>query len=156
MKYHKQETNFSCGASAIRNVFKAFGVSLTEKYLRKLLGTDSKGTDEFSLLMIGEDYGFKTKEVKSKSIEVFKRKVIKDLKDGYKLILAVDNYSHWIAVMEYKDRRIEIIDSRYHDDLGKKIKQYVTVKQLADRSHNYDIETNVKEFYYIGLLLKDE
>lgn len=156
MKYHKQINDYTCGSTALVNCFKECGIELTERYVRKLLGTNKSGTDEFSLLIIAEDYGFKTKEVNSKSIEVFKRKIVKDLKEGYKIILATDNYAHWIAVLNYDKRKIKIVDSRYADDLNKSIVQKQTVKQLADRCHNFNLETNKKDFYYIGLKLESE
>lgn len=156
MKYHKQINDYTCGSTALVNVMKDFGIELTEKYIRRLLGTDRSGTTEDDLLRVSEDFDFITKEVKSKSIAVFKRKLVKDLKEGNKLIMCVDNNSHWISVLEYKDRRIKLVDSRYKDDLGKKIVQWLTVKQLTDRSHNFDLETNVKEFYYIALKLAED
>ena len=156
MKYHKQINDYTCGSTALVNVMKDFGIELTEKYIRRLLGTNKEGTDGFSILMVAEDYNFETKEVKSKSIDVFKRKLIKDLKLGYKIILITDNNQHWISVLGYYNRKTKIVDSRYADELKKPIVQYVTAKQLADRSHNYDLETNVKEFYYIALKLAED
>lgn len=156
VKYHKQTNDYTCGSTALKNIFLEFGINITEKYLRKQLGTDRNGTDEWSLQCVAEDYGFETKEVKSKSFQIFRKKIVKDLKNGCKIILLTDNFTHWISVIEYKQRKIKIVDSRYKDELNKSIVQWLTVKQLADRSHNFDLQTNKKEYYYIALILKED
>lgn len=43
--YHKQETNYTCGAASMRMVLENFGIKKTEKQIVKLLGTNKvRGT----------------------------------------------------------------------------------------------------------------
>jgi len=40
LKYYKQETNYTCGAAAMRMALEFFGIKKTEKRIAKLLSTN--------------------------------------------------------------------------------------------------------------------
>lgn len=149
-KYKEQETEWSCGASALRNILKHYKiVDVTERTVREACGTNKKnGTTEAGLIQGAEKYGLQTKEWESRSSEVFKRKVTKALKEGKALILNSDALHHWIVALEYHNRRIRIIDSMFRVN-RKSIDQWVTLKQLAEMCDCYDRERERKYFYGI-------
>jgi len=156
-KYKSQATEFSCGASALRNVLIHFKIAdVTEKTVRKACETTKEnGTTEAGLLQGAEYYGLKTREWESISPSVFAVKISKALRDGKVVILNSDALQHWIVALEYSNRKIRIIDSMFKES-KKSIDQWVTLKQLTEMCHCYDRERGKKYFYGIECWVEDE
>ena len=144
MKYHPQETNFTCGASAIRNALKALGHKpVSERRIRKLANTTKDGTDEHGILKAFEYLGFDCSALNTRSKDYFKRVLLKTLKSGGVCIVLIDSINHWIPVIEYFRRKIVFIDSDF-----KTIKQRFNVRYFIPMCRNYDKYTK-QEYYYL-------
>lgn len=149
--YHKQETTFSCGASAIKNGLIALGHNrISEKTIRKLANTTKKGTDGKGILNTFNLLGYECSELNTKSGKYFKRVLLKTLKEGGICIVLIDSINHWIAVIEYFRRKIVFIDSDF-----KKIKQRFNVRYFIPMCRNYDKFTK-QEYYYLIKVNKNE
>ena len=151
--YKPQERDYSCGPAALRNCLIHFGYSITEKTIRKVCEANKEGTDEEGMYNGCFHFGFDPIELYSISPEVFKRKIIKGLKQGKVYIVSVEDGNHWISALEYKGRKIKIVDSDYRR-FGKSIVQYLTSNQLINTSFCYDKFNKKKTFYAIELTLK--
>lgn len=153
--YKPQEKSYTCGPAAIRNCLIHFGVELTEETIRKVCDTRKDGTDETSIIEACEYYGFETKEIESKSTDVFRRKISKGLKAGKVYIASTDSHCHWISVLEYKNRKLKIIDSDFREE-GKSILQYITFKEFVEMAFGYDKFDKTKTCYAIELKFTNE
>lgn len=150
--YKPQEREYSCGPAALRNCLIHFGKDITEKTVRMACETKKDGTDEDELIAGCEHFGFETKEIVSVSPNVFKRRLLKGLKNGKVFIVSSADHNHWIPVLEYKNRKLKVVDSDYQKE-KKSIVQYITTKQMVDMTFCYDKFTNKKQFYALELSL---
>lgn len=157
MKYRAQEKDYSCGANSLRNVLIHFKLaSVTEETVRKACKTSEEhGTTEAGLLEGAEHFGLESKEWETVSKDIFKRKVIKALKEGRTLIVNTDALWHWVTVLEYKNKRVKIIDSMYKT-VNKSIEQWITLRSLSDMCLCYDRGKDRKTYYGIELWMEDE
>lgn len=106
-----QEQKFSCGAAAIRNVLKCFGINLGEHRLRLIAGTDEQGTDEEGVVGALEALGFKVVIHETNLVGEAKKLVAKAVKAEQPLIIAVDKDTHWAAIVGMLGGRYVIVDS---------------------------------------------
>lgn len=144
MKFHKQQTTFTCGASAIRNGLSVLGHDrISEKYIRRIAKTTKKGTSSDGILNAFKTLGYECSELNTKSSNYFKRILLKTLKENGICIVLIDSINHWIAVVEYSRRKIVFIDSDF-----KKIKQRFNVRYFIPMCRNYD-KFKKEEYYYL-------
>ena len=146
-KYFEQETPYSCGASALRNVLKQFSIVKTEKHLRKVCNVDTTGTSPANLIKAIEKFRLQYREIQTKSVSKFKQVIRDGLNKGNKFILLVDNTQHYISVISKTGRKVKIIDSDFIEK--GKISPELTMTQLVNMSYNYDKLTDKKYFYLI-------
>jgi len=140
----KQETPYSCAASAVRNIIESFGgVVPSEKYVRRICGTKIQGTDEKGLVRGLTKLAYHSEEFYTENETTFKNKLIKILKDGRKAISIIQGSSHWVAITGYANKKIVFCDSDF-----KKAEQHFTVKEFLLISKNID-KLNKKQFYYM-------
>lgn len=151
IKYKSQETNYSCGASSLRNILIHYGIKLTEKYLRRLCNTSRDGTYEEDLVQAAEHFSFDTKTTTTVSEERFKKEISKGLRSGSVFLVLTEFESHWIAVVEMKNKRVKIIDSALDNPV-----LLWTLGQLATVSLNYEKDKNRKYYHFIKLTLRSE
>jgi len=139
-----QEKNYSCGASAVRNVIESLnGIVPSEKYVRRICKTTIQGTSDKGLVKGLTKLLYHTEEFYTENENTFKNKLIKILKDGKKAITIIQGSSHWIAVKGYENKKIIFVDSDF-----KKAEQLFTVKEFLLISKNID-KINKKQFYYM-------
>lgn len=143
MKYHSQETLFSCGASALRNCFKYYNHIVSEQRIKQLTHTNKEGTSSDGLINCIDYYNYEYQEIYKRSRRYFKQKLINHLKNKQTVVCLVDSLNHWVAVVGYKNRRIVFIDSEFK----KKIKQEFRVNDFLNMCKNYD-KYQKKEYYY--------
>lgn len=144
MKFHSQETNFTCGPSAIRNVLKVLGHKpISEKRIRNLANTTKEGTDERGILKAFKYLEYECSTLQTKNKDYFKRVLLKTLKNNGVCIVIIDAINHWIPVIEYSYRKIVFIDSDF-----RKIKQRLNVKYFLSMCRNYD-KYSKQEYYYL-------
>lgn len=150
-KYHTQETDYSCGASAFRNILKFFGKNISEKRVRQVLGTTKEGTLAKEIIDGAKYYGYEYGIIETKSEKVFQNKIKKILNDGYCCILEVDKCTHWIAVLRYENKKFVIVDTEFKSLGGKSATQKLTLRQLTHMGYNYDKIKDKRFFLFIKL-----
>ncbi len=150
-KYHTQETDYSCGASAFRNILKFFGKDVSEKRIREILGTTKEGTEAKEIINGAKYYGYEYGIVETKSEKVFQNKIKNILNKGYCCILEVDKSIHWVAVLKYECKKFTVVDTEFKSLGGKSATQKLTLQQLTHMGYNYDKIKNRHFFLFIKL-----
>jgi ABC-type bacteriocin/lantibiotic exporter with double-glycine peptidase domain len=147
MTYYKQETRFTCGPASIRNALLAMGYVFSERRIRSFAGSDREnGTSEHKIFRALKGLGFKFKEFRNKNENAFKQRVIYNMKKGHKLIILTDHEDHWISVVDYSNKKLEVIDPEQ-----KRIKTLLTPKELGKWCLNFNKRT--KDTYYYGIIV---
>lgn len=147
MTYYHQQTKFTCGPASIRNCLLALGFIYSEKKIRMLSGTDREnGTNEKKIFKALKSLGFKYKAFSNKSSNAFKQKVLYNIKKGNKLIILTDHEDHWISIVDYSNKKLEVIDSEQ-----KRNKLFLSSKELSNWCLNFNKRS--KETYYYGIII---
>jgi ABC-type bacteriocin/lantibiotic exporter with double-glycine peptidase domain len=113
IKFFKQKENYSCAAATFRNLLLLFGKRTTEMRLRYILGTRASGTDENGIKNACEYFDLEYKEIiinkkinDNKIYEILKNHLL----EKKKIILCVDDFSHWILVIGVRLNKVIVID----------------------------------------------
>jgi ABC-type bacteriocin/lantibiotic exporter with double-glycine peptidase domain len=147
MTFHKQETAFTCGPASLRNCLLSMGYNHSERKIRTFTRTDRKnGTNEKRLFRAIKGLGFKYKVLYNRSESAFKQRVTYNIKRNNKLIILTDHEDHWISLIDYHNKYLEVIDPE-----EKRVKKYLTPKELAKWCLNFNKHT--KETYYYGIII---
>lgn len=147
MTYYHQQTKFTCGPASIRNCLLSLGHVYSEKKIRSLTKTDREnGTSEKRIFRALKTLGFRYKSFLNKTDSAFKQKLLYNIKKGNKIILLTDHEDHWISVVNYKNRKLEIIDPEQ-----KRNKIELTPKELSLWCLNFNKRS--KEVYYYGIII---
>lgn len=143
MKFLKQETGYSCGASALRNcILSLENIAKSEPYYRRLCKTNELGTNEKDIYKAALYLGYLVKSIQTKSEKTFRNKLKTNLINGGKSIVLIDGTQHWVAVVDYKDKYLTVIDSDFS-----KLKVFKTMSEFAKSAYNFDKHQN--KYYYI-------
>lgn len=147
MTFHKQETAFTCGPASIRNCLLSMGYYHSERKIRTLTHSDRvNGTNEKKLIRAIKGLGFDYKVLYNKSESAFKQRVVYNIRRSNKLVILTDHEDHWISVINYRNRYLEVIDPEQ-----KRMKKYLTPKELSKWCLNFNKRT--KETYYYGIII---
>lgn len=109
MRY--QQKPGTCGAAAVVNTLRAFGIKVTERRAAVLANTDYEGTDEIGIISSLRVLGFTVEEYKGNQSGPSWTWLNGSLLQGRPVILAVDNSGHWITTVGTLRDRVVIIDS---------------------------------------------
>lgn len=142
MSFYPQPNKYQCGPFALKYALVMLGVFASEKSLaRKAGSTWWYGTDEIGLEEAAEFYNCRFKyfrrEIGLDAIKV----LIQHLKRGFPCILSVDNWGHWLTVINWQQGKFILIDS----SVPKVINIY-TAKQLINRWKYIDTDDGFKSF----------
>jgi ABC-type bacteriocin/lantibiotic exporter with double-glycine peptidase domain len=147
MTYYNQQTRFTCGPASIRNCLLAFGYIYSERRIRNFAGTDKiNGTSERKIFRALRILGFNHKEFFNKSEQAFRQRVLYNVKKGNKIIILTDHEDHWISVVDYSNKKLEVIDPQQ-----KRNKIQLTPKELGKWCLNFNKRT--RETYYYGIII---
>jgi len=142
-KFRKQEKPYSCGASAIKNCLIALDrIDISERRIRLLSKTTAEGTDEVGLAKAIERLGYVPELFETKTEDVFKKHLIDGLKAGSMFIVLTDSGNHWVALVSYRNKYFEFVDS----DFKRKL-QTATCKDFLLVAKNID-KFRKKEIYF--------
>ncbi len=151
MKYKVPETNFTCLVSGFRNCLIKLGFKTSERHLRKLIKVDrinGAGLAYPKNIIKGiEYYNLEFKINYSTSPRVFKNKLLKALRNGKVCLILIEDCNHWISALEYKNKRIQIVDGDFKKYAHKKIAQEVTPKEITLMAGNFDRLFYMKNFF---------
>ncbi len=147
MTYYHQQTKFTCGPASIRNCLLAFGYIYSEKKIRDFTNTSrDSGTNERKIFRALKKLGFSYKEFFNKSERAFRQRIIYNLKKGNKIIILTDHEDHWISVVDYSNKKLEVIDPE-----RRRIRLELTPKELGKWCLNFNKQS--KTTYYYGIII---
>ena len=151
MTYYHQQTKFTCGPASIRNCLLAFGYLYSERKIRNCAGTDRHhGTSERNIFRALRILGFEYKEFFNKSEMAFRQRILSNIKQGNKMIILTDHEDHWISIVDYCGKKLEVIDPQ-----EKRNKMYLTPKEISKWCLNFD-KRNKNTYYYGIIIFKPE
>lgn len=110
-----QEQKGTCGAAAVVNACRAFGVKISEKKAIKLANTDNEGTDEHGIISALRTIGLTAEEFKGNKRNLSWQWLHGALLQGRVIILCVDEWSHWVTLAGSLLDRVVLIDSTATD-----------------------------------------
>lgn len=150
MSFYPQPFKYQCGPFALKYALVMLGQFRNEKEIAKKAGSNWwYGTDEIGLAKAANYYGCRMKYFRREASEDAIKTLINHLKKGYPCILSVDNWEHWLTVLNYQQDKFIVVDS----GLDKVITVYSSF-QLCKRWKYLDSETN--EISYDGYALIPE
>lgn len=112
MSFYPQPNDYTCGPFALKYAMNMFGVFVSDGLIIEKSGARWwDGVDEVGLERAANFFNFKFKpfnsNVKSKAIKLLNE----NLKNNYPCILSVDNWKHWITVVNHTKSKYVIINS---------------------------------------------
>ncbi len=137
MSFYPQPYKYQCGPFALKYGLVMLGRFENERAIGKKAGsTWWYGTDEIGLAKAAKSFDCKMKYFRRETAEDAIKILNFHLKRGYPCILSVDNWEHWITVINEQRGKFIVVDSA----LDKVIVIYSHV-QLARRWKYIDDET---------------
>lgn len=126
IKYYRQETNYTCGASAMRMALSRFGINKSEKQICKMLGTNKvRGTWNRSFPELAEKLKLNYIVRRNSSIYELKKAFL----DGFVIVLGYyipkGKVDHYAVVKKVDNKNIILMDPYYGDNLLIKINNFV-------------------------------
>lgn len=144
MSFYPQPYKYQCGPFALKYALVMLGQFKDEKDISLKAGSSWwYGTDEIGLAKASRAYKCKMKHFKSDDRAEALKFLIGHLKEGRPSILSVENWGHWLTVVNYHKNKFIAIDS----DLDKVIVVY-SPNQLLKRWKYSDSESD--EISYDG------
>ncbi|OGU68784.1 MAG: hypothetical protein A2W30_08260 [Ignavibacteria bacterium RBG_16_36_9] len=142
MSFYPQPNKYQCGPFALKYALVMLGVFASEKSIARKAGSSWwYGTDEIGLSKAAKYYDCRLKyfrrEIGDDAIKV----LIQHLKRGFPCILSVDNWGHWLTVINWQQGKFILIDSS-----KPKVINIYSSKQLLSRWKFIDPEDEFKSF----------
>ena len=142
MSFYPQPNKWQCGPFALKYALVMLGVFASEKSIAKKAGSSWwAGTDEIGLARAAKYFDCRLK--------YFRREIGKDaikvltqhLKKGYPCILSVDNWEHWLTIINWQQGKFILIDSGKEKVIG-----VHSARQIISRWKYIDPDTDFKSF----------
>ncbi|NUN09614.1 MAG: C39 family peptidase [Ignavibacteriaceae bacterium] len=150
MSFYPQPFKYQCGPFALKYALVMLGQFRNEREIAKKAGSNWwYGTDEIGLAKAAKYYNCRMKYFRREASEDAVQTLINHLKKGYPCILSVDNWEHWLTVLNYQQEKFIVVDS----GLDKVISVY-SHYQLCKRWKYTENETG--EISYDGYALIPE
>lgn len=150
MSFYPQPYKYQCGPFALKYALVMLGQFENEREIAKKAGsTWWYGTDEIGLAKAAKSFGCKMKYFRRETPEGAIKALNEHLKQGLPCILSVDNWEHWITVINAQKNKYIVVDSA----LDKVIVIY-TPNQLVKRWKYIDDETDFVSYDGYALTCK--
>lgn len=108
MRYQSKN---GCGAAAVVNALRALGTRITDRKARKLAGTNGDGTNQEGIITAIRAMNYTATEYKNNERNSSWRWLQGSLVHGNSVILCVDGWQHWAAVIGCLGSRVILVDS---------------------------------------------
>ncbi len=113
MGLYPQPNKWTCGPFALKHALVMLGVFVDEREVSRIAGTHWwTGTDEIKLARAAKAYECELQYGRRKSPDRAKRELLQHLKKGYPTLLCVDEWSHWITVVNTERGKFVVLDSQ--------------------------------------------
>ena len=142
MSFYPQPNKWQCGPFALKYALVMLGVFAAEKSIVKKAGsTWWAGTDEIGLARAAKYFDCRLKyfrrEVGTDGVKV----LAQHLKRGYPCILSVDNWEHWLTVINWQQGKFIVIDSGKDKVIG-----VYSARQITGRWKYIDPDNDFRSF----------
>lgn len=97
-----QRNNWSCGPMSLRYCLLAKGIDADDRKIANWAGSTRSGTDEKKLARATKKLGMRLVMHQRRTPESAHKLILSCLKRGDPVLLCVENWSHWIAVVHHK------------------------------------------------------
>ena len=142
MSFYPQPYKYQCGPFALKYALVMLGRFENEREIAKRAGsTWWYGTDEIGLAKAAKTYDCKMKYFRRETPDEAIKALSNHLKAGYPCILSVDNWEHWLTVINEQQGKFIVVDS----GLDKVIVIY-SARQLTKRWKYIDDETGYTSY----------
>ncbi|OGU99803.1 MAG: hypothetical protein A2330_05605 [Ignavibacteria bacterium RIFOXYB2_FULL_36_7] len=112
MSFYPQPYKYQCGPFALKYGLVMLGRFENEKEIGKKAGsTWWYGTDEIGLAKAAKSFDCKMKYFRRENVKDAIKILTYNLKRGYPCILSVDNWEHWITVINEQRGKFIVVDS---------------------------------------------
>jgi hypothetical protein len=112
MSFYPQPNKYQCGPFALKYALVMLGVFAGEKSIaRKAGSTWWYGTDEIGLSKAAKFYDCRLKYFRRELGKDAVKVLMQHLKRGFPCILSVDNWGHWITVVNWQQGKFILVDS---------------------------------------------
>lgn len=108
---HPQRNKWSCGPMALRHCLLAYGVDVPVQKLVFYSGATRDGSDEFKLKRAARRLKFTLEFQNHRAAKTAKEAIMSQLEMGRPLLVCINNWEHWIAVLHHSRRGFLIFDS---------------------------------------------
>lgn len=132
-----QWNRFTCGPAALRCAILCYGDRVNGRRLAALARTTSEGTDELGLAAAAEVFGLRVREEIIRSPDICALRVREHLHDGKPILLCVDHWEHWVALVPHgrrgsTQRHVWMADPARD---GEEVLRRYTWRQMLRRAH---------------------
>ncbi len=108
----RQPNEFSCGPYALKHALTVLGVIADPVELTRLAKVSwQSGTDEVRLARAARAHDCTLHLVRSTDADLGRRALVRTLRDGYPVLVCVDDWEHWITVVHHSKGRFVALDS---------------------------------------------
>ena len=142
MSLYKQPNKYQCGPFALKYALVMLGVFTSEKSIAKKAGsTWWAGTDEIGLARAAKSYNCRLKYFRRETGVDGVKVLIQHLKKGYPCILSVDEWGHWLTVINWQQGKFILVDSA-----EAKVIHIYSAQQIINRWKYIDPDDEFKSF----------
>lgn len=142
MSFYPQPNNYQCGPFALKYALAVLGIFKNEDQIGiSAESTWWAGTDEIGLTQAARKFNCELKYFYSDLASLAIKMLNKQLKNRYPCILSVNNWEHWIVVINRTKDKYVIVDS------GKtKVISSISQKKMVKMWRYHDREENYSSF----------
>ncbi|MGH8103998.1 MAG: cysteine peptidase family C39 domain-containing protein [bacterium] len=110
----KQEKRYSCGPAALKNALAFLGRDVEEIAVRKVAGAHwVNGTAAEGIMRAARKFGLNPVQGKFRDFGLAYRALKRHTFQGHPCILCVDNWDHWVTVLDARRDTVTLLDSEY-------------------------------------------
>ncbi len=114
MSFYPQPFKYQCGPFALKYALVMLGRFDSGKAIAKKAGSNWwYGTDEIGLSRAARYYNCKMKYFRRETPADAIKALTQLLRKGYPCILAVDDWGHWITVVNWQQGKFVVVDSKF-------------------------------------------
>lgn len=112
MSFYPQPFKYQCGPFALKYALVMLGRFESENFIAKKAGSNWwHGTDEIGLEKAAKHFNCKMKYFRRETGPDAIKALTQHLRKGYPCILSVDDWGHWITVVNWQQGKFVVIDS---------------------------------------------
>lgn len=142
MSFYPQPFKYQCGPFALKYALVMLGKFESEKYIAKKAGSDWwYGTDEIGLEKAAKFFNCRMKYFRRETSVDATKALTQHLRKGYPCILSVDDWGHWITVVNWQQGKFVVVDSSLDNVVTIK-----TANQISRRWKYIDPENSFRSY----------